>query len=329
MASFYAIPTLAGQAAIAAAMMPGADPMELTQFVVGDGNGNYVPPLETQTQLVNQTGSVPIAAINRVDNMLKIDGILDETVGGFVIREAGILDSDGVLLFVAAVAPTQKSSTSEGIEQSVTLGLDILVSDTANITLVIEGTSYATHNYVNTQIAALRTTIGMPLRVYNLAVKSVTLKDPPSSPTPGDAYIVPVDATGAWGGQTGKLTQYVSASAGWIFVAPPVAHQVSDEATGLTYQRAADGKYNVVVPAYLGTARRYLYEEVVLGVRQRGWGNPFDINSLTEITPGLATNDWLAVYDTSSGEMRKVQVSTLVELVQRENIALNFFLGGK
>ena len=325
MASFYAIPTLAGQAAITAALLPGADPIELSQFVVGDGNGNYVTPLETQTQLVNQKAAVPIAAINRVDNVLKIDGIFDETVGGFTIRETGILDSSGVLLFVGVVAATQKTSTSEGTEQSITLGMDILVSDTANITLVIEGTSYATHNYVNTQIAALRTTIGMPLRVYNLAVKSVTLKDPPSSPTPGDAYIVPVDATGAWAGQTGKLTQYVSASVGWIFVAPPVAHQVSDEATGLTYQRAR--KYNVVVPAYLGTARAYLHEEVVGGVRGRGWSNPRVLTDLTAMT--LTGAIQLPTFNPATGLPGKATVNDIAAAVAISDYIHSemFFLG--
>lgn len=58
--------------------------------------------------------------------------------------------------------------------------------------------------------------------LIQLTVASATV-DVPASPTSGDRYIVPVGATGAWGGQDGKIARYnvdawefFTASAGWI-----------------------------------------------------------------------------------------------------------------
>src|SRR5690606_18937872 len=97
--AFTAIPTLAGQAAIIAAIDPD-DPVDLVlaEMVVGDGNGNPITPVETMTQLVNQRAVVPLAAVSRDGNKMTIDAILDETVGGFTIREVGILDTNGALM---------------------------------------------------------------------------------------------------------------------------------------------------------------------------------------------------------------------------------------
>lgn len=322
MANFFAIPTLAGQAAIAAAMVPGADPMELSRLVVGDGNGNYVAPVETQTQLVNQRADVAIAAIDRVSNTLKIDGILDETIGGFTIREAGVLDADGVLLFVAAVPPTQKTSTSEGTEQSMTLGIDIVVSDTANITLLIEGTSYATHNYVNEAIAGNRTRITTPLRPYFLPVKSLTLSAPPDGPTPGDVYVVAADPTGAWAGQTGKLAQYITGGT-WVFVACPNGHLVGDEATGNFYQRIGNA-WAVFVPKNT-VANKTLWLQDRNGVRS--WTSPRDLTAL-DFAPLVSTTQ-IGTWNPTLGQDNKTTLAAIIEAISIADYIHSemFFLG--
>lgn len=309
MASFFAIPTLAGQAAIAAAL-DGGPAIVLSEMVVGDGNGNAVTPLETQTDLVNPVETVPLSAIDHVDNKLTADAILDETIGGFTIREAGLLDENGVLLFVASIPATEKRLVTEGVEHVLTLGLIVVVSDTANVTLNVAGVNYATHDYVTEQIAALRTNISHPLRLYHISVKSHTLAAPPVSPTPGDAYLVAADATGLWAGQSGKLAQYISSGVGWLFVTPPVAHVISSEATGLQYQRNSLGAYTVIIPAYIGTARSWLYEEEVDGVRLRGWANPRILTDLSTMT--LASTIQLPTFNPTTGLPGKTTVADLI-----------------
>lgn len=324
MASFFAIPTLAGQAAITAAM-DGGPAIVLSEMVVGDGNGNAVTPLESQTALVNPRATVPLTAIDHTSNRLTADAILDETIGGFTIREAGLLDGDGVLLFVGSVPATQKMMISEGVEDVLTLGMIVVVSDTASVTLSTIGVTYASHDYVNEQIAALRTSIVSPLRVYHIAVKSMALAAPPVSPTPGDVYLVAADATGLWAGHSGKLAQYISSGAGWQFVVPHAAHVISDEATGLLYQRNGSGVYTVIIPPYVGTARSWLYEQEVAGVRSRGWANPRVLTDLAAMT--LTSAIQLPTFNVGTGLPGKTTVDDLAKLVAASNVGRMFFYG--
>jgi len=68
--------------------------------------------------------------------------------------------------------------------------------------------------------------------LIQLTVLSATV-DVPASPTSGDRYIVPVGATGAWGGQDGKIARYnvdtwefFTASAGWVAQVLDTGHRL-------------------------------------------------------------------------------------------------------
>lgn len=50
------------------------------------------------------------------------------------------------------------------------------------------------------------------------SVKSASITTPPASPVDGDAYIIPVGATGAWATHEGKLTQYDESLNDWIYL---------------------------------------------------------------------------------------------------------------
>lgn len=67
-------------------------------------------------------------------------------------------------------------------------------------------------------------------------VKSRTTTAPPGSPADGDVYIVPASATGAWSGQTGKITRYSSVLAGWEFIAPKVGWTLFCESENVPVQ---------------------------------------------------------------------------------------------
>lgn len=317
---YIAIPTLAGQAAIAAAVAdPEGAPLVLSHLVVGDGNGNPVTPLETMTQLVRETASVPVASITRDGNKLTILGALDETIGGFTIREVGIEDVNGVLMFVASVPATEKINNSPSTQDVLNLGMVVIVADTANVTIQVDGITYATHDYVNSALSAYRTNITTPLRPYHIAVKSLTSAAPPVSPSPGDTYIVAADATGAWAGHTGKLTQYVGAET-WVFVTCPVGHLVGDEATGRVFQRTATG-WVALLPAHPGGgARLWLHFDG----STRGWSDPFDINGLTQ--RAIVGDAQLPFHHPTHGKSRN-SVSAFTALVQQQGLSQMFFLG--
>lgn len=145
--SFFAIPTLAGQEALVAAAA-GTAPLALRSIVVGDGGGSATTPLETATSLVNQRASFTITSMVRDGTKVTVDTVLDENTGGWAIREAGIVDEDGNLLYIASVPETYKGTIAQGVNDVLTLGLVLVVTETAEITLITDGSDYATKAWV-------------------------------------------------------------------------------------------------------------------------------------------------------------------------------------
>jgi phage-related tail fiber protein len=146
--TYFAIPTLAGQAAIAAAIA-GTAPLELAEIVVGDGGGSPTTPIETQVGLVNPRATLAVQAIVRTGSEVRVDTILDQNTGGWWVREIGILDDDGVLLFVASCPETYKGTVAEGVDDALTIGVRLVVSDTAQISLIVSPDAYATQAWVD------------------------------------------------------------------------------------------------------------------------------------------------------------------------------------
>lgn len=236
---FIAIPTLAGQSAIAAAVAGQGD-LVIAEMVVGDGNGSPVIPLETQTALVNPRAIVPISAVTRDANMATFDAELGPSVGPFTIREIGLLDADGVLLFVASCPTTEKLTPAQGAYDSLTLGLQVIVSDTAQVTLQPPPGSLIS--------------IADMLRAPWLSVESVSLTAPPSNPVPGAVYRLPPAPTGAWSGHANELAQWTGVA--WVFKAVPLTHLIGDAANRQFWERTPSGWARRFVPPVRVTRAR-------------------------------------------------------------------------
>lgn len=133
MANFYSIITNRGKELEAEALASG-NKITLVKFVVGDGNGQATPPKPTQTKLVNEKyrgdiGDLSVSPDQSTQMMAKI--VLPTDVGGFTVREIGILTDAGELYAVANCAAIEKPVG--GV--SVNMQFRLAVSDTANITL--------------------------------------------------------------------------------------------------------------------------------------------------------------------------------------------------
>lgn len=133
MANFYSIITNRGKELEAEALASGTK-ITLVKFVVGDGNGQATPPKPTQTKLVNEKyrgdiGELSVSPDQSTQMMAKI--VLPTDVGGFTVREIGILTDAGDLYAVANCAAIEKPVG--GV--SVNMQFRLAVSDTANITL--------------------------------------------------------------------------------------------------------------------------------------------------------------------------------------------------
>ncbi|MER2694895.1 phage tail protein [Escherichia coli] len=120
--------------ALEAASAAGGAPVVLDGFVVGDGNGNAVTPEAGQTVLVREVyrGIISRLAVSPdQENQFIAYLALPEGVGGFTVREAGLLTSDGELYAVGSCAAIEKPIN--GV--TATLQFRLAVAESAQVTL--------------------------------------------------------------------------------------------------------------------------------------------------------------------------------------------------
>lgn len=133
MADYYSIITNRGKELEAEALASGRL-IVLTHFVVGDSNGKQVKPDPAQVRLNNETYRGDIAELvaspeQSTQLMAKI--VLPTGVGGFTVREVGLMTDAGELYAVANCPSIDKPVG--GV--SVNMQFRLAVSDTSNITL--------------------------------------------------------------------------------------------------------------------------------------------------------------------------------------------------
>ncbi|EPH1779799.1 phage tail protein [Citrobacter freundii] len=133
MADYYSIITNRGKELEAEALASGRL-IVLTNFVVGDSNGKQVKPEPSQIRLINETYRGDIAELvvspeQSTQLMAKI--VLPTGVGGFTVREVGLMTDAGELYAVANCPSIDKPVG--GV--SVNMQFRLAVSDTSNITL--------------------------------------------------------------------------------------------------------------------------------------------------------------------------------------------------
>lgn len=108
--------------------------------------------------------------------------------------------------------------------------------------------------------------------VAQLRVVNATTMDPPLGANDGDAYLVPIGATGAWFGEDGNLA--IHANGGWRFVAPKAGWHAFNMDTGTSQLfDGTDWLPSTLAATPSGTATEYEIVEL-----------DFDITSGTALT---------------------------------------------
>jgi phage-related tail fiber protein len=153
--TYYAILTTLGAAKLANAAAIGT-PLQITQMAVGDGNGNVPVPDANRTILVNEVRRAPLNRLSiDAGNAAQIiaEQVIPETVGGWWIREIGLLDNTGTLIAIANCAPSYKPLLAEGSGRTQTVRMVLIVNNTGAVELKIDpSVVLATREYVDTAI---------------------------------------------------------------------------------------------------------------------------------------------------------------------------------
>lgn len=122
-------------------------PLSLTYFAVGDGNNAPITPNENMTALVNEkyrdfiNGTYSNENILTVECTLRAEADIQE---GFKIFEIGIFDYEGDLIAISQTPEQYRPAKSEGIATELIASIVLKLSNTANITVEIPETVFAT-----------------------------------------------------------------------------------------------------------------------------------------------------------------------------------------
>lgn len=133
----YAVLTDRGAELEAAALATGV-PVTLSQFCIGDANGQEeVTPDPARTALIHEVYRGNITASTNQDNQVTFTLDVPTTTGGYTIREIGILTDNGELYSVARSPDILKPTDSNGALISITYKYTLAVSSTSTITVVV------------------------------------------------------------------------------------------------------------------------------------------------------------------------------------------------
>lgn len=121
--------------------------IDIAGMVIGDGNGAAVAaPTGSENALVNQVLTGPVNAVTDDPNdpsQRLIEIIIPANVGGFAIREIGLLDSDGDLFAYGNFPEHYKPLASEGSASSLVITVAIKLNNSANVVLNVTNSIFS------------------------------------------------------------------------------------------------------------------------------------------------------------------------------------------
>lgn len=150
--SYYTLVTTVGHAKMANAIALGSA-VSLTHMALGDGNGAAVTPTETMTALTREVYRAPLNTLS-VDpaqpGWLIAEMVVPADVGGWTVREAALIASDGTVFAVANFPETYKPVIVEGSTRELVVRITVEVTNVNSVQLVIDPTIVlATRQYAD------------------------------------------------------------------------------------------------------------------------------------------------------------------------------------
>ena len=162
-AQYFTVLTNYGTQAFATALATN-QPLRLSSFAVGDGNGQAVTPTADRTALVKETHRANVSAVSldpRNNKQIIIELTIPEDVGGFYIREMGVFDSANKLVAYANAPESFKPTLESGSGKVQVLRMILKVSNSQAVTLSIDNSViFVTRQQLNPKKITSSTTNG-------------------------------------------------------------------------------------------------------------------------------------------------------------------------
>ena len=138
---YFAILTNKGTEKMAAYLQSGKK-IEIAFVSVGDGNGQLPMPDPARTALVNEVWRGPAQTVldQANKNVIKSTSVIPTDVGGWNVREIGLIDGDGELFAIANAPGYPKISIADGINNDMQVGMKVAVSNRDGIVVTVDGT---------------------------------------------------------------------------------------------------------------------------------------------------------------------------------------------
>ena len=150
MAEYYNVTTNLGDAEIANAIATNTK-LNITHIAFGDGNGSVPTPDKARTSLVREVHRQAVTKYERHAtnaNWIVIETIIPSDVGGFTIREMGII-ANGKLISHGSHAPFEKVADPSGVSE-YRLRFTQNVTDGSVVELTLdESLIYATQAWID------------------------------------------------------------------------------------------------------------------------------------------------------------------------------------
>lgn len=154
--------TTLGQQKLAAAASAGGNPVRIVEFAVGQGiNVDFSQRLDKQVLVSKRyQGAVLSISATAQAGQYEVTCVVPQDQGGWTIREFGLFDGDGSLIWVGRLPEVQKpaSTSTSAVDYRIKAVIDI---DNPDVTLVIDGNvfmasrDWVSNNFVtNTRFAA-------------------------------------------------------------------------------------------------------------------------------------------------------------------------------
>ncbi|BAQ11291.1 tail fiber protein [Bacillus sp. OxB-1] len=134
------------------------DTVDLLHIALGDGNGAYYVPSQSQTTLKKEVWRGVIADMSVSEsnpNRISVSAYISSTVGGFTIREIGLFDTENNLIALSLYPEQYKPQLSEGVSEDVLLHFEIETSNASVVNLAVDPTIIiASRKYVDDKVAS-------------------------------------------------------------------------------------------------------------------------------------------------------------------------------